>query len=207
MQLVRHDAFCATLAVLASIRWNEFGRAVLTLQLPELKQPGTQDMLFRFFAFHGEGDFTFDEVEEKRLHARTLLLKVACRIRMNEMRFLFVLGGFVGSIALNVLGAVKEWWDSSSEAGAKERPEAVDPPVLPTLDVLAIQDGNLVFLGVDRAIARGGGRERGTGAVPGYIDIQFLCQMPGPLLAKENNRRQEESQRAHARHSSRLLEL
>ena len=157
MQLVRHDAFCATLAVLASIRWNEFGRAVLTLQLPELKQPGTQDMLFRFFAFHGEGDFTFDEVEEKRLHARTLLLKVACRIRMNEMRFLFVLGGFVGSIALNVLGAVKEWWDSSSEAGAKERPEAVDPPVLPTLDVLAIQDGNLVFLGVDRAIARGGG--------------------------------------------------
>ena len=166
MQLVRHDAFCATLAVLASIRWNEFGRAVLTLQLPELKQPGTQDMLFRFFAFPGEGDFTFDEVEEKRLHARTLLLKVACRIRMNEMRFLFVLGGFVGSIALNVLGAVKEWWDSSSEAGAKERPEAVDPPVLPTLDVLAIQDGNFGVSWRGPSHCKGGGEGKGYGCCP-----------------------------------------
>lgn len=41
----------------------------------------------------------------------------------------------------------EDWWDSSDEAGAKTRPQAPCPLTMPTLSVLAVEGGKVVFLG------------------------------------------------------------
>ena len=57
------------------LRYNEVGKAVFSLQLPELKQPGSQMTRWRLWSFHVEDDTHFKEVEEKRMDVRGMILQ------------------------------------------------------------------------------------------------------------------------------------
>ena len=121
-------------------RFNELGRALWQLQL-DFRQNASEKVDWRFCSYICEADVEPNihdvETKEKAMAGQMMdaaWLKIACGVTISKHCDITLL-------------ETKEWWDASSEAGPKSRPQSITETPVPALNVLVLNGQQVQLLG------------------------------------------------------------
>ena len=131
-------------------RFNEWGRAVLDLQLAQLNQNSGHEYFFTAYYSEreaGECDSLSSDIGGVLLSVLTSFFPYLPKDKPGQLQ-----GGLqLHCVRLKTTPSFmdshsEDWWDGCAEAGVKTRPQELFSKPLPSLALLALQNGKLVLL-------------------------------------------------------------